>query len=67
MLNHILLVKAVEDLNIHQVAELDIVYLTGTLTKIQEIFLPVAADETLSMARISTIQDHILQKHGAKK
>ena len=63
----ILLVKLVNDLKVHQIAELDMVYLTGTLTENQEIFVPVAADETLSMDRISTIQDHVLDKHEAKK
>ena len=63
----ILLVKLVDDLKVHQIAELDMVYLTGTLTENQEIFVPVAADETLSMDRIFTIQDHVLEKHEAKK
>ncbi len=61
------LVRAVEDLKVHQVAELDMVYLSGTLSENQDIFVPVAADETLSMSRISTIQDYILKRHEAKK
>ncbi|KAK4025243.1 uncharacterized protein LOC116926076 [Daphnia magna] len=62
-------VRGFDDLKIHQVDELNLVYLTGHLPENneQEVFFPLAADEAISLNRIAVFQNHLLQHHNSKR
>ncbi|KAI9562568.1 hypothetical protein GHT06_010022 [Daphnia sinensis] len=62
-------VRAFDDVKMHQVDELDLVYLTGHLPENneQEVFFPLAADEAISLNRIAIIQNHLLHHHNLKR
>jgi hypothetical protein len=52
------------------VEELDLVYILGNLSdanRQQEIFLPLAADESISMTKIGDIQEYLLHRHNSSK
>ena len=64
------LVREYEELKIQQVEELDLVYIFGNLSdanRQQEIFLPLAADESISMTKIGDIQEYLLHQHNSSK
>ena len=64
------LVREYEELKIQQVEELDLVYILGNLSdadRQQEIFLPLAADESISMTKIGDIQEYLLHQHNSSK
>lgn len=45
--------------------KVDVVYLIGLVEGLTEIFLPLAVDETMTLAKMSAIQDELLRKHSA--
>ena len=54
----------------HQVDELDLVYITVDLSdtnRQQEIFLPLAADESLSMKKVGDVQEYLLRQHNSSR
>ena len=54
-----------EELEIYQ--DQDVVYLTAKVEEKTEVFLAVAANETITMNRLTVIQSQILSKHNAKR
>lgn len=57
-------------MKIHQFDELDLVYITGYLPdaeRQQEIFLPLAADEAISMKKIREVQKCLFHRHKSSR
>jgi hypothetical protein len=55
---------------IHQFDELDLVYISGYLPdaeRQQEIFLPLAADEAISMKKIGEVQKCLFHRHKSSR
>ncbi|EFX67900.1 hypothetical protein DAPPUDRAFT_330607 [Daphnia pulex] len=63
-------VRGNEDVKIHQFDELDLVYITGYLPdaeRQQEILLPLAADEAISMKKIGEVQKCLFHRHKSSR
>lgn len=55
-------------MKVHEVDELELVYLTVHLPdESEEVFFPLAADEAISMERIAAFQDYLLQQRDSKR
>lgn len=48
---------------VHHVEELNLTYLTGIDSDTLEIFFPIAADETVTLKTISSLQKCLQQRH----
>lgn len=59
-------VKLVEDLQVHQIKELSIVYITGIVQE-KEVFLPISRHETITMNQLTTLQNTLLSSHSCTR